>query len=61
MSDTTNTYVQAAAALIECHDCSCHIDPPCEQCVECKECNPCWTCDEVHNGPRDDECPTEAK
>lgn len=23
-----------------CHDCSCHIAPPCSQCVECEVCNP---------------------
>lgn len=22
-----------------CHDCSCHLMPPCQQCVECEVCN----------------------
>ena len=56
----TNTYLVASSALIECHDCSCHISPPCSECVDCKVCNPCWTCDEIHDAPRDENCPTRA-
>ncbi len=52
----TNTYLVESSALIECHECSCHISPPCQECVDCKVCNPCWTCDEIHDGPRDDNC-----
>ena len=61
VTDTTNTYVLAASALIECHECSCHINPPCEQCVQCETCNPCGECDEVHDGPRDEHCPNPDK
>jgi hypothetical protein len=54
----TNTYVFAAQADARaCHDCTCHISPPCTQCVECETCNPCWACDELHDGPRNDNCP----
>lgn len=52
----TNTYLVASAGLIECHECSCHISPPCAECTQCEACNPCWTCDEIHDGPRNDEC-----
>lgn len=55
MSDV-NTYVMAAAAAIDCHECTCHLSPPCSGCVNCAVCNPCTACDAVHDGLRDDEC-----
>ena len=51
-----NSYLLARSAVVECHDCSCHISPPCSACVECETCNPCWECDEVHDGPRNEDC-----
>lgn len=54
---TVNTYIQAAAGLITCHECCCSINPPCNGCVNCETCNPCFECDEVHEGPRNDDCP----
>lgn len=39
-----------------CHDCSCFIDPPCNQCVDCRhididDCpNDCQDCEIDHNG-----------
>lgn len=60
MSDV-NTYVMAAAATIDCHECTCHLSPPCSGCVDCKVCNPCSGCEEVHDGPRDDQCQRDPK
>jgi hypothetical protein len=40
MANDVNTYVMAAAAMIDCHECRCHIAPPCNGCVDCKVCNP---------------------
>lgn len=57
---TENSYLLARAGTIHCHDCSCHVSPPCSQCVHCETCNPCWECDEVHDAPRNDDCPKGA-
>lgn len=36
----TNHYIVAAQVdARDCHNCSCHLSAPCNECVECAECN----------------------
>lgn len=42
--------------MFDCHECRCHVSPPCNACVDCPVCNPCGQCDRHHGGLRNERC-----